>query len=47
MPNLNNEGFTFAPLSECVGGRRPVLWADDGETGGFALRRGSLTCAPF
>jgi hypothetical protein len=47
MPNLNNEGFAFAPLSECVGGLRPVFWADDGETGGFALRRGTLTCQPF
>ena len=47
MPDLNNEGFTFAPLAECVNGRRPTLWADDGETGGLALRRGSLTCAAF
>lgn len=47
MPNLNNEGFTLAPLAECVGGRRPALWADDGETGGIALRRGSVTCSPF
>ncbi|MBV9880028.1 MAG: lamin tail domain-containing protein [Gemmatirosa sp.] len=47
MPNLNNEGFTFAPLAECVGGRRPALWSDDGETGGFALRRGTVTCAPL
>jgi hypothetical protein len=47
MPNLNNEGFTFAGLSACSGGVRPVFWADDGETGGFAIRRGTLTCAPF
>ncbi len=47
MPDLNNEGFTFAPLAECSGGRRTVLWADDGETGGFALRRGTLTCSAF
>jgi hypothetical protein len=47
LPNLNNEGFTFAPLSECVGGSRPALWADDSETGGVALRRGSLTCSAF
>jgi len=47
MPNLNNEGFTFAPLAECVGGKRPALWADDGETGGFSLRLGTVTCTPF
>jgi hypothetical protein len=47
MPNLNNEGFTVAPLAECVGGRRPALWADDSETGGIAIRRGTVTCTPF
>jgi hypothetical protein len=47
MPDLNNEGFTFAPLAECVNGRRPALWADDGETGGIALRRGTLSCSAF
>jgi Lamin Tail Domain len=47
MPNLNNEGFTFAPMSECVGGVRSAYWADDGNTGGFSLRRGTLTCSPF
>lgn len=47
MANLNNEGFAIAPLSECVGGRRPVFWSDDSETGGVALRRGTVTCTPF
>ncbi len=47
MPDLNNEGFTFAPLAECVNGRRMALWADDGETGGVALRRGTLSCSAF
>jgi hypothetical protein len=47
LPNLNNEGFTLAPLAECAGGRRPALWADDAETGGVALRSGSVTCSPF
>ncbi|MDZ7631533.1 MAG: lamin tail domain-containing protein [Gemmatimonadaceae bacterium] len=47
MPNVNNEGFTYAPLSECVNGRRPALWADDNQTGGFALRQGTLTCTAF
>jgi hypothetical protein len=45
MPNLNNEGFTIASQAECVNGRKPVFWADDGETGGHAIRRGTLTCS--
>jgi len=47
MPNTNNEGFTFAPLRGCVGGTRTVIWADDNQLGGFALRQGTLTCTPF
>jgi hypothetical protein len=47
MPNTNNEGFTFAPLTECVNGRRPVLWSDDNQLSGFALRQGTMTCSPF
>ena len=47
MPDINNEGFTYGPLAECVGGMRPALWADDSETGGFALRRGLITCSRF
>lgn len=47
MPNTNNEGFTFAPLGSCTGGTRPVIWADDNQLGGFALRQGTLTCTPF
>jgi hypothetical protein len=47
MPNTNNEGFTFAPLGGCVGGLRPVIWSDDNQLGGFALRQGTLTCSPF
>jgi hypothetical protein len=39
MPNLNNEGFAFAPLAECVNHRHPVFWADGSETGGHAIRR--------
>jgi hypothetical protein len=45
MPNLNNEGFAIAPLAECVGGFRPVFYADDGDTGGNSLRQGSVTCS--
>ena len=46
MPNLNNEGFTIAPMSECVANRRPVYWSDDSQTDGHAIRRGSLSCSP-
>ena len=44
MPNLNNEGFTITPDSECVGGSKPVFWADDGNTDGHALRAGTIPC---
>jgi hypothetical protein len=47
LPNTNNEGFTFAPLSACVNGVRPALWADDNQLSGFALRQGTVTCSPF
>jgi hypothetical protein len=47
MPNVNNEGFALAPLAECVGGKRSTWWADDSETGGISIRRGTLNCAPF
>lgn len=46
MPNLNNEGFAIAPRTECVTNQRPVFWADDSETGGHAIRRGTVTCDP-
>ena len=46
MANLNNEGFTITPASECVGGSKPVLWADDGNNGGHVLRAGTIPCAP-
>ncbi|MFJ2632416.1 lamin tail domain-containing protein [Streptomyces sp. NPDC087422] len=45
MPNLNNEGFAFAPRSECVDGRKPVFWSDDSDDGGHALRGGTIACA--
>jgi hypothetical protein len=44
MPNLNNEGLAIAPQSECVAGKKEVLWADDGDTGGNSLRRGAIDC---
>ncbi|WP_245757442.1 SdiA-regulated domain-containing protein [Amycolatopsis xylanica] len=44
MSNLNNEGFAIAPQSACSAGSKPVVWADDGATGGHALRTGTLPC---
>lgn len=44
LQNVNNEGFAFTTNAECVAGRKPVFWADDNETGGHAIRRGSITC---
>ena len=47
MPNLNNEGFALAPQSACVAGAKPVFWADDSNTGGYAVRQGSIECTPL
>ncbi|WP_370249055.1 lamin tail domain-containing protein [Nocardioides sp.] len=47
MPNINNEGFALAGQAECVGGVKPVLWADDSSTGGYALREGTVACTPL
>jgi hypothetical protein len=44
MPNLNNEGFTLASHAECVGNRKPVLYADDGAFKGIVVREGSVNC---
>lgn len=44
MPNLNNEGITFAPLAECRDGVRSFFWTDDDETDGHSIRMGALTC---
>lgn len=44
MPNINNEGFAIAPNASCVAGAKPVFWADDSNTGGHAIRTGSLEC---
>ncbi|GAA4121018.1 hypothetical protein GCM10022215_25510 [Nocardioides fonticola] len=44
MPNLNNEGFALAPQSTCVNGSKTVFWSDDSNTGGNALRTGTITC---
>lgn len=47
MPNLNNEGFTVTPESTCQGGFKPVFYAEDGSSMGFAIRRDSIPCGPF
>jgi len=44
MPNYNNEGFAIAPPSTCSSGRKAVVWADDANDGGHALRAGTLPC---
>ncbi|MET0725193.1 MAG: lamin tail domain-containing protein [Leifsonia sp.] len=44
MPNINNEGFAIAPTASCVDGAKSVFWADDSNTGGHAIRVGSLDC---
>ncbi|ANN18032.1 hypothetical protein SD37_21855 [Amycolatopsis orientalis] len=44
MPDYNNEGFAIAPASTCSAGSKQVIWADDGNEGGHALRAGTLPC---
>ncbi|WP_202867022.1 discoidin domain-containing protein [Kribbella voronezhensis] len=44
LPDYNNEGFAIAPQSTCTAGRKQVVWADDGNDGGHALRAGTLPC---
>ncbi|MFC1408143.1 lamin tail domain-containing protein [Streptacidiphilus sp. N1-12] len=46
MANYNNEGFAIAPQSTCTGGHKPVVWSDDANDGGHALRAGTLNCTP-
>ncbi len=47
LSSMNNEGITLAPVSECVGDRRSVFWADDSNSGGYAIRKGWITCGTF
>ncbi|WP_228121110.1 lamin tail domain-containing protein [Streptomyces fagopyri] len=46
MANYNNEGFAIAPQSACAAGHKPVVWSDDTNDGGHALRAGTLNCTP-
>jgi hypothetical protein len=48
LPNTNNEGITFAPVSECGANRqRSFFWADDANKDGHALRMGAISCDPL
>ncbi|MEC3975917.1 lamin tail domain-containing protein [Amycolatopsis sp. H20-H5] len=44
MPDYNNEGFAIAPQAACTAGHKQVLWSDDDNDGGHALRSGTLPC---
>jgi hypothetical protein len=44
LKDMNNEGFTAVPDGECSNGRKSCFWADDGATGGYAIRRGTIAC---
>lgn len=47
LPNVNNEGITFAPDAECVAGQKAFFWSDDDATAGHSIRRGSIPCGAF
>ena len=44
VTNLNNEGFTIASRTECVGGFKPVFWVDDDNVTGNPLSAGTISC---
>lgn len=41
---MGNEGYAIGSNAECSNGVKPVYFADDGDTDGFSLRRGTLNC---
>jgi hypothetical protein len=43
-PNVNNEGFAITPQAECVSNLKPVFYADDANTGGTVIRKGTINC---
>ena len=47
MPNLANEGMAIAPDAQCSNGFKPFYWADDGNSGGHAIRADSIPCGRF
>jgi hypothetical protein len=44
LADMNSEGFAPAPDSECQNGGKPCFWADDDESAGFSIRRGTILC---
>jgi Lamin Tail Domain/Bacterial Ig-like domain len=42
--NLNNEGFTEQPASECANGTKSVWWSDDTDDNQHWLRTASVDC---
>jgi hypothetical protein len=46
LPDLNHEGMTIAPSSECSDDKKAVYWVEDG-TSDHILRRGSVPCGAF
>lgn len=46
VDNLNNEGFTFQPSTECdpTTSTKSVWWSDDSDDGGHALRTAKVNC---
>jgi hypothetical protein len=47
MPNIANEGIAIDPEASCVAGQKRFWWTDDGQTDGFALRGGTVSCGAF
>ena len=47
MPNILNEGFAFAPESQCSGGFKKFFWTDDSATSGHSIRVDSIPCGSF
>lgn len=44
LDTIANEGFAIAPQELCVDDAKPVFYADDSGTAGYALREGTLDC---
>ncbi|MGK2875455.1 MAG: lamin tail domain-containing protein [Nocardioides sp.] len=47
MANYNNEGLAIQPQRGCVDGEKLVVWANDGDDEGHALRQGTIGCTPI
>ena len=47
MANLANEGIALAGEGECSSGTKAFFWADDADTGGVSIRRGTVACGPL